>query len=148
MSEPTVLLAGLTAEWHKDDGITDNLQRLASGPRTGEILTLSVARPGAGGDRDCGQPAQAPLTGRVHHRIPGDRGRRVGQGAKESQLFGTAGAGLGVVDDEKLACGAADDELLAAKREVSDLRVVEAGRHALAVLHVVPGLQLPESLAG
>ena len=38
----------LTAEWHKDDGITENLQRLASGPRTGEILTLPVAVPGAG----------------------------------------------------------------------------------------------------
>jgi sugar lactone lactonase YvrE len=38
----------LTAEWRPDDGITDNLQRLVNGPRTGEILTLPVAVPGTG----------------------------------------------------------------------------------------------------
>jgi sugar lactone lactonase YvrE len=38
----------LTAEWRPDDSITDNLQRLVHGPRTGEILTLPVAVPGAG----------------------------------------------------------------------------------------------------
>jgi sugar lactone lactonase YvrE len=38
----------LTAEWRPDDSITDNLQRLVNGPRTGEILTLPVAVPGAG----------------------------------------------------------------------------------------------------
>jgi sugar lactone lactonase YvrE len=37
----------LTAEWRPADGIA-NLQRLAHGPRTGEILTLPVAVPGAG----------------------------------------------------------------------------------------------------
>jgi sugar lactone lactonase YvrE len=38
----------LTAEWRTADGITDNLQRLENGPRTGEILTLAVPVPGAG----------------------------------------------------------------------------------------------------
>ncbi len=38
----------LTAEWRETDGSTENLHRLASGPRTGEILTLPVSVPGAG----------------------------------------------------------------------------------------------------
>jgi sugar lactone lactonase YvrE len=38
----------LTAEWHPADGAPTNLDRLANGPRTGEILTLSVEVPGAG----------------------------------------------------------------------------------------------------
>jgi sugar lactone lactonase YvrE len=38
----------LTAEWRKADGITENLGRLANGPRTGSILALPVAVPGAG----------------------------------------------------------------------------------------------------
>jgi sugar lactone lactonase YvrE len=38
----------LTAEWRKADGVTTNLDRLASGPRTGQILTLPVEVPGAG----------------------------------------------------------------------------------------------------
>jgi sugar lactone lactonase YvrE len=38
----------LTAEWRSGDSITDNLQRLTSGPRTGEILILPVAVPGVG----------------------------------------------------------------------------------------------------
>jgi sugar lactone lactonase YvrE len=38
----------LTAEWRKADGITNNLERLTNGPRTGEILTLPVSVPGAG----------------------------------------------------------------------------------------------------
>jgi sugar lactone lactonase YvrE len=38
----------MTAEWRKGDGITDNLGRLATGPRTGKILTLTVPVPGAG----------------------------------------------------------------------------------------------------
>ena len=38
----------LTAEWRAGDGITDNIQRLVSGPRTGQVLALSVAVPGAG----------------------------------------------------------------------------------------------------
>ena len=38
----------MTAEWRKADGITTNLQRLANGPRTGEILTLPVSVPGTG----------------------------------------------------------------------------------------------------
>jgi sugar lactone lactonase YvrE len=37
----------LTAEWRMADGM-ENLQRLANGPRTGEILTLAVSVPGAG----------------------------------------------------------------------------------------------------
>ena len=37
----------MTAEWRKADGL-GNLGRLASGPRTGEILTLPVQVPGAG----------------------------------------------------------------------------------------------------
>ncbi|MEV6034729.1 SMP-30/gluconolactonase/LRE family protein [Nonomuraea sp. NPDC052116] len=38
----------LTAEWRQSDGVTDNLQRLTTGPRTGQILTCSVSVPGAG----------------------------------------------------------------------------------------------------
>ena len=38
----------MTAEWHPDSGHTDNLQRLTSGSRTGEILTLPVSVLGAG----------------------------------------------------------------------------------------------------
>ncbi len=38
----------LTAEWRRGDSITDNLARLTNGPRTGEILTMPVAVPGAG----------------------------------------------------------------------------------------------------
>jgi sugar lactone lactonase YvrE len=37
----------MTAEWRPADGL-ENLRRLASGPRTGEILTLPVSVPGAG----------------------------------------------------------------------------------------------------
>jgi sugar lactone lactonase YvrE len=37
-----------TAEWHKADGAPANLERLATGPRTGEILALPVDVPGAG----------------------------------------------------------------------------------------------------
>jgi sugar lactone lactonase YvrE len=38
----------MTAEWRKADGVTNNLQRLANGPRTGEILTFPVSVPGTG----------------------------------------------------------------------------------------------------
>ena len=38
----------MTAEWRAADGITDNLQRLTNGPRTGKILTLPVSVPGTG----------------------------------------------------------------------------------------------------
>ncbi|MGV9378132.1 SMP-30/gluconolactonase/LRE family protein [Nonomuraea sp. NPDC003707] len=38
----------LTAEWRQSDGVTDNLQRLTTGPRTGQLLTFSVSVPGAG----------------------------------------------------------------------------------------------------
>jgi hypothetical protein len=38
----------LTAEWRNADGVTDNLERLANGPRTREILTLPVSVPGTG----------------------------------------------------------------------------------------------------
>ena len=37
-----------TWEWRAADGAADNLHRLATGPRTGEILTLAVSVPGAG----------------------------------------------------------------------------------------------------
>jgi sugar lactone lactonase YvrE len=37
----------MTVEWRPADGLK-NLERLASGPRTGEILTLPVSVPGAG----------------------------------------------------------------------------------------------------
>lgn len=37
----------LTAEWRAADGITDNLERLVSGPRTGQVLTLPVDVPAA-----------------------------------------------------------------------------------------------------
>jgi sugar lactone lactonase YvrE len=38
----------MTAEWRLADGHVANLDRLANGPRTGEILTLPVSVPGAG----------------------------------------------------------------------------------------------------
>jgi sugar lactone lactonase YvrE len=37
-----------TAEWHQDDGAPANLERLATGPRTGKILALPVEVPGTG----------------------------------------------------------------------------------------------------
>jgi sugar lactone lactonase YvrE len=37
-----------TAEWHLDAGAAANLERLASGPRTGQILALPVDVPGTG----------------------------------------------------------------------------------------------------
>ena len=37
-----------TAEWHTADGAPANLERLATGPRTGEILALPVEVPGTG----------------------------------------------------------------------------------------------------
>jgi sugar lactone lactonase YvrE len=37
-----------TAEWHKADRAPANLERLATGPRTGEILALPVDVPGTG----------------------------------------------------------------------------------------------------
>jgi sugar lactone lactonase YvrE len=38
----------LTGEWRPADHYTKNLERLANGPRTGEILALPVSVPGAG----------------------------------------------------------------------------------------------------
>ena len=38
----------MTAEWRAADGHVANLDRLANGPRTGEILTLPVSVPGTG----------------------------------------------------------------------------------------------------
>jgi sugar lactone lactonase YvrE len=38
----------LTAEWRPNDGPVANLDRLANGPRTGQILTLPVTVPGSG----------------------------------------------------------------------------------------------------
>jgi sugar lactone lactonase YvrE len=38
----------LTAEWRPAGGHTVNLHRPANGPRTGEILTVTVSAPGAG----------------------------------------------------------------------------------------------------
>jgi sugar lactone lactonase YvrE len=37
-----------TAEWRQADGVQANLERLATGPRTGEILILPVEVPGTG----------------------------------------------------------------------------------------------------
>ncbi len=37
-----------TAEWRQADPVPANLERLATGPRTGQILTLPVEVPGAG----------------------------------------------------------------------------------------------------
>src|SRR4051812_13668251 len=38
----------MTAEWRKDDAIGANIERLGTGPRTGQVLTLRVEVPGAG----------------------------------------------------------------------------------------------------
>ena len=53
---PALMLGGpdrrtlfiMTWEWHAADGADINLRRLATGPRTGEILALPVSVPGAG----------------------------------------------------------------------------------------------------
>jgi sugar lactone lactonase YvrE len=37
-----------TAEWHPADSVPANLERLGTGPRTGEILALPVEVPGTG----------------------------------------------------------------------------------------------------
>jgi sugar lactone lactonase YvrE len=37
-----------TAEWHQADPVAANLERLATGPGTGEILALPVEVPGTG----------------------------------------------------------------------------------------------------
>ena len=38
----------LTADWHMDEDFGDNLHRLTTGPRTGRVLTTTVAVPSAG----------------------------------------------------------------------------------------------------
>ncbi|HEX4212771.1 MAG TPA: SMP-30/gluconolactonase/LRE family protein [Candidatus Dormibacteraeota bacterium] len=38
----------LTAEWRASDSVTENIGRLMTGPRTGEILAVPVSVPGAG----------------------------------------------------------------------------------------------------
>jgi sugar lactone lactonase YvrE len=38
----------LTADWHMDEDFMDNLRRLTTGPRTGQVLTATVAVPSAG----------------------------------------------------------------------------------------------------
>lgn len=38
----------LTADWHMDEGFENNLHRLTTGPRTGQVLTSRVSVPGAG----------------------------------------------------------------------------------------------------
>jgi sugar lactone lactonase YvrE len=38
----------MTAEWHPSDSITDNLDRLVNGPRTGQVLSMPVSVPGIG----------------------------------------------------------------------------------------------------
>lgn len=38
----------LTAEWHADEPIADNLDRLTNGPRNGQVLTQRVDVPGTG----------------------------------------------------------------------------------------------------
>jgi sugar lactone lactonase YvrE len=38
----------LTADWHMDEDFMDNLERLTTGPRTGQVLTTTVSVPAAG----------------------------------------------------------------------------------------------------
>jgi len=38
----------LTADWHMEEDFMDNLQRLTTGPRTGQVLTATVSVPSAG----------------------------------------------------------------------------------------------------
>jgi sugar lactone lactonase YvrE len=38
----------LTADWHMDEDFMDNLNRLTTGPRTGQVLTTKVSVPAAG----------------------------------------------------------------------------------------------------
>jgi sugar lactone lactonase YvrE len=38
----------LTADWHMDEDFMDNLQRLTTGPRTGQVLKTTVSVPSAG----------------------------------------------------------------------------------------------------
>ena len=38
----------LAADWHMNEGFADNLKRLTTGPRTGQLLAAAVSVPGAG----------------------------------------------------------------------------------------------------
>ena len=38
----------LAADWHMNEGFANNLERLTTGPRTGQLLTAEVSVPGAG----------------------------------------------------------------------------------------------------
>jgi sugar lactone lactonase YvrE len=38
----------LTADWHMDEDFMDNLERLTTGPRTGQVFTTTVSVPAAG----------------------------------------------------------------------------------------------------
>ena len=50
-----------TVEWRQADGHVANLERLATGPRTGEILALPVEVPGTGRPwQQTGRPGPVP----------------------------------------------------------------------------------------
>ena len=38
----------LTADWHMNEDFMDNLERLTTGPRTGQLLSATVSVPSAG----------------------------------------------------------------------------------------------------
>jgi hypothetical protein len=44
----TVALFMLSADWRMQDGFEDNIQRLTTGPETGQVLTARAPAPHAG----------------------------------------------------------------------------------------------------
>src|ERR1039458_9952710 len=126
-------------------------RRAVSKPRPlfASVMSVVVMPPGSGlAVWSASAPVFLGVPGPAWHRVAGGRSGRAGQGGEQAELFGAAGAGLRVVDDEQLPLRPANAELLAADREVPDLGVVDPDRGALAGLNVVPGPQLPESVAG
>jgi hypothetical protein len=81
----------------------------------------------------CGAPDRFALTG---------GGRR-----QKGECLVASTAGLGVVDDERLAVGIGDRQLLVAELERADLRVVEQAGAAALGPGVVPSPQLTEAFA-
>src|ERR1700704_1524529 len=69
-----------------------------------------------------------------------DRFALTGSGrGEQGECLGAGGSGLGVVDDERLAVGVGDRQLLVAELKGSDLRVVEQACAAALGPGVVSG---------
>lgn len=73
--------------------------------------------------------------------------RADGEGGQEGEAFGGGGARLGVVDDQHLAVGVGDRQLLVAQIQRADLRVHDRTGTAAFGADVVPGPQPAEAFA-